>query len=307
MAASRMTGSAADANHPLQMLKLDNQWHAQQHAFARWCPASRELLRRVKVELWKQLQPVLSRRCAHVKGHGGAKGAVRRVQRLADRYPFVARFDIRSYYESLDHRVLLTGLREAGTQSSLVEVVRQYLTLPDNHRSGRGMVAGGAISPLLGALYLTPLDQAMQALECRKGIRYQRFMDDFVIFAPTRHTLRAAIRETHRVLEALKLTVHPEKRFIGPTRKGVDFLGYRFHPQRKLRPARVSLQRLFERARRLQEQGADSDRLRQYVERWYAWLHGGLRGRVSRYGRFRRIWITTLRHLHPDHRPNAPP
>jgi len=47
------------------------------------------------------------------------------------------------------------------------------------------IAGGGGISPLLGALYLTPLDRLMVSEEKRRGIRYQRFMDDFVIFAPT--------------------------------------------------------------------------------------------------------------------------
>ena len=105
----------------------------------------------------------------------------------------------------------------------LLELTSDYLALPDTHHTGRGMVPGSAISPLLGGLYLAP--------------------------------------------------------------------------PRKLRPARQSLDRLCERARRLYEQGADPDRLRRYVHRWYAWLHGGLRGRVSTHGRFTRIWITVLRHL----------
>jgi hypothetical protein len=45
---------------------------------------------------------------------------------------------------------------------------------------------------------------------------------------------------------------------------------------------------LFERARRLPEQGAYLIRLRQYFQRWYGWLHGGLRGRVGTQGRFPR-------------------
>lgn len=40
------------------------------------------------------------------------------------------------------------------------------------------MVAGAALSPLLGALYLTPLDHAVEELEWRAGNRYRRFMDD---------------------------------------------------------------------------------------------------------------------------------
>ena len=137
----------------------------------------------------------------------------------------------------------------------------------------------------------------MTSLAQHQPIKYQRYMDDYLIFAKSRHALRRAIRVMHNVLATLKLQVHPGKRFIGSCRKGFDFLGYRLHPTRKLRPAAQSLTRLFERARRLHEQGADELRLRQYVQRWYGWLHGGLRGMVSTHGRLTRIWHYVQKHL----------
>lgn len=110
---------------------------------------------------------------ACVKGRGGVKGAVRYAQKLTDQLPFVARFDIRSCYESIDHGVLLAQCQAAGLGPILLDVIRDYLALPDAQALGRGMVAGGAISPLLGAVYLTPLDRAMEDVEARWGIRYQ--------------------------------------------------------------------------------------------------------------------------------------
>ena len=38
-------------------------------------------------------------------------------------------------------------------------MVADYLRLPDRHRSGRGMTAGGSLSPLLAAVMLIPLDE----------------------------------------------------------------------------------------------------------------------------------------------------
>ena len=245
----------------------------------------------------KHLKAHLSLRCTHVKGHGGVKASVRFAQVMAKHYAYVARFDIRSYYESINHTVLLQQLQEAGITTEDSALVKAYLTLPDMSHTGCGMVAGGSISPLLGAVYLTPLDRAMERLQALHNIRYQRFMDDYLIFAPTRHKLKTALRAMYRVLEQLKLTVHPNKRYIGKTHKGFDFLGYRIHPDRLLRPALQSLNRLFERARRLHEQGADEYRLRQYVQHWFTWLHSGLRGRVSKKGCFNRIWIVVLKHL----------
>jgi len=82
----------------------------------------------------------------------------------------------------------------------------------------------------------------------------------------------------YAVLATLQLTVHSDKRYIGNTEKGLDFLDYRFRPQKLLEPAVQSLTRLIERSRRLHEKGADSHRLRQYVQLCVTWLHGSLRG-----------------------------
>jgi hypothetical protein len=54
--------------------------------------------------------------------------------------------------------------------------------------------------------------------------------------------------------------------------------------------ASKSLNRLLDRSRRLYEQGVDEHRLREYVQRWFSWLHGGLRNRVINEGGFNRIW-----------------
>ena len=58
-----------------------------------------------------------------------------------------------------------------------------------------------------------------------------------------------------------------------------------------------SLYRSIVRSRRLYEQGVDENRLRRYVQRWFIWLHSGLRNRVSNTGGFNRIWVFVLKHL----------
>ena len=165
------------------MLTLQNSWYEDGHHFVRWRPVSQGLLRTAKLNLGKQLKSYLSLRCTHVKGRGGAKASVRFAQVMAGRYRYVARFDIRSYYESMNHSVLLKLLEETDIDTESYELVRDYLSLPDAKLTGCGMVAGGSISPLLGAVYLTPLDRAMEKLQPSHDIRYQRFMDDYLIFS----------------------------------------------------------------------------------------------------------------------------
>ena len=76
-----------------------------------------------------------------------------------------------------------------------------------------------------------------------------------------------------------------------------DGRGMAIHPQRRLRPSSVSLERLLARARRLYEQGGSKERLWEYVTHWHRWLHGGLKGLVTRKGGVRRYYIYILRRL----------
>jgi RNA-directed DNA polymerase len=57
------------------------------------------------------------------------------------------------------------------------------------------------LSPLLGALYLQALDMRLERL----GLFYVRFMDDWVVLAPTRWKLRQAIKIVNRTLAELKV------------------------------------------------------------------------------------------------------
>jgi len=179
-----------------------------------------------------------------------------------------------------------------------MDIVRQYLTLPDMEKTGVGLCAGGSLSPLLGALYLSPLDAAFN--EMGEGILYRRYMDDFVILTKTRRQLRSAIKMVHQILAGLKQKVRQKKRFIGRTTAGFDFLGYHLHPHRRLRPSAESINRLLTRSRRLYERGASQARLWRYVCRWCSWLWGGVYGRVSRKGGVRKYCVLVAKELGMD-------
>ena len=235
-------------------LALKGLWVDEGRWFAKWCPKSRQTQRTALNLLRHDLKPTLSRRCKHLKGHGGVKGAVRYLNRIVDRYAYVARFDVVSYYESMDHGLILKSLRKAGIGGDLERIVADYLALPDKPDTGKAMVAGGALSPILGGVYLNPLDQIMGQ---DKRLVYVRYMDDFVVLAKTRWHLKKAIAKIHRITCDLKLRLHRKiKCFIGRTDKGFDFLGYTIHPQRRLCPSSVSLHRLVQRAHRLRAKEA---------------------------------------------------
>ena len=56
-------------------LQLENTWLDDGRLFALWRPHSRALLQRTRIRLHRELHRRLYRSCAHLKGHGGVKGA----------------------------------------------------------------------------------------------------------------------------------------------------------------------------------------------------------------------------------------
>lgn len=223
----------------------------------------------------------LSRRCCHLKGHGGAKWAVREILTQLTQSRFVLKTDVRQYYASIDHHLLLERLQRLIGDRFVLNLLTQYL-MRTSERGGifydyrRGIPLGAALSPVIGAFFLTELDRALE----RQGLFYLRFMDDVVVLAPSRWKLRRAVTALNRVLDLLGLEKHPGKTFIGRVERGFDFLGYRVTPA-GLGIARQTASAFLERAIRLYEQEREepslgSSRLGAYVHRWLIWVEAGV-------------------------------
>lgn len=247
-----------------------------------WEHRDRALLRPITCLLQPPVQAALSRNCFHLKGHGGTKGALDLIRSLlrSGRYLFVARSDARGYYANIRHRILLEQLREHCDHSPTLRLVQQYCvrTLVKDgcyHDVERkGISPGCPLSPLMGALYLSPLDRALENLP---GVKYLRVMDDWIILAGSRWKLRKAIRIMNQVLADLELEQHPDKTYIGKVSHGFDFLGVDFRPGEQDQPSAVSQTRLqeklekhFTHAARLYEQGRlkSLETIERYLSHW---------------------------------------
>jgi retron-type reverse transcriptase len=145
--------------------------------------------------------------------------------------PFVFKSDVKSYYASMNHDILIEQLTQLIDDPLVLDLVCQYVrrtVVTDGIYTDvqQGIPLGCSLSPLMAAVYLTPLDEAME----KTGLFYARFMDDWVVFAPTRWKLRKVVRITNRVLQRLRVEKHPDKTFIGRVVSGFEFLGYHLKP-----------------------------------------------------------------------------
>ncbi len=130
---------------------------------------------------------------------------------------------------------------------------------------------GCPLSPQMAALYLKPLDDAFK----NHGF-YVRFMDDWVIMVRIKEQLRKVVRITHQVLKQLKCAMHPDKTFIGPIKRGFNFLGIDFNDK----GASLSQNTIHRHQQQIDQryaQGVSLSRIGTYCKRWLSWALSILR------------------------------
>ena len=242
-------------------------------SFDVWEAIDSLVIKATALAIEKRYEIFFPKSCTHVKGHGGCQGAVEKVRRQMGQYEHFCKSDVKSYYASIDHNILLDLLSRRISCPTILSIVKDvcerlvwtrgyYESIKD-----KSIPRGCSMSPLLAAIYLMPLDHAIKNI---KDVFYVRFMDDFVVMTKSKAKCRAAIKTMHRVLGELKLTVAKDKTFIGRVARGLSFLGYDLAPG-KTRASVASLQRCFAKTAKLKETGASSDRLLQYWQNWQRW------------------------------------
>lgn len=234
----------------------------------------RLVIRALAQVLQTVLQPRLSPRCTHLAGNGGLHQAVADTQDYLAAHPDaqVIKSDVKGYYAHIDHLILAEQLRallpdETALHRLLWAFMRRTTEFGGNYTDiERGLPLGASLSPLLGAVYLSPLDQLAET----GGGFYRRYMDDWVWFHPTRRALRQAVKAQYDVFQALRVETHPDKTYIGKAAKGFDFLGFHCCPT-GVKVSDAALSRRDEKVARLYEQGASKQRIARYLVRWLGW------------------------------------
>lgn len=162
----------------------------------------------------------------------GCKDALRRVdQLLKEGRTWVVDADLKSYFDTIPHELLLRRIEEKIADGRVLELIRKYLEqgILENMREWRpesGTPQGAVISPLLSNIYLDPLDKLMAV----GGIQMVRYADDFVILCGSEAEAQSALELVRQWTAEAGLTLHPEKtRIVDATQRGgFDFLGYHF-------------------------------------------------------------------------------
>ncbi len=152
-------------------------------------------------------------------------------QYIHEGYQHIVDIDLKSFFDEVDHRLLLQLLYGKVKCHVTLRLIRKWLRAPimikgKLTKRRKGVPQGSPLSPLLSNIMLHELDKELE----QQGLKYVRYADDFSIYCKSNHAARKTGNKVFLFLKnKLKLAINREKSGI---RKPVQFeiLGHRFVP-----------------------------------------------------------------------------
>ncbi|MCM1170248.1 MAG: RNA-directed DNA polymerase [Bacteroides sp.] len=187
----------------------------------------------------------------------GVYAALEKARSAMRKYGYVAKLDVRKYFDSISHEVLKEKLRRMFKDARLLALFDRIV---DSYSSGtgRGVPIGNLTSQYFANYYLSFLDH--HVMEVMRAPAYIRYMDDMLVFGQTRKEVKAYVREIDRYArDELKLVL--KEPVFTKVEAGVSFLGYAVYPHKILlnRRSKVRFRNKMRKYMRMYETGEWSD------------------------------------------------
>ena len=160
-----------------------------------------------------------------IPGKGLHAGVLRLRQFLKDKEntQYCLKFDIRNYYPSVNHDILLELLKRKIKCNDTLWLLEDVIRSPEGDTN---LPIGNYLSQYFGNIYLNGLDHWLKE---EKGIKYYiRYCDDAVLLHKSKEVLNALLEEIGIYLnDNLKLKLNTKTQIFPVDARGIDFLGYR--------------------------------------------------------------------------------
>ncbi len=201
----------------------------------------------VKTYLEPRLEAIFHESSYGYRPLRSAHEAVALVGSNVKRKAWVIDMDIKSFFDEVDHALLLKGLAGHVSEGWILLYIRRWLESPVQEvngalssKGGKGTPQGGVISPLLGNLFLHyALDQWMSMYY--PGVAFVRYADDVIIHCESEEQAQQVLGRVKTRLASCNLELHEGKTQIvycqdhrrekKHYKKKFDFLGFSFQPR----------------------------------------------------------------------------
>jgi retron-type reverse transcriptase len=145
---------------------------------------------------------------------------------------WVLKCDIKKFFASIDHRVLIKQLESYIPDKQIINLLEKVIN-SFSWQANKGLPLGNLTSQLFVNIYMTPFDRFVK--HKLKTKYYLRYADDFVIMSSDKKWLKSLIPKISSfLLDNLELQLHPKKVIIKTLASGVDFLGWAHFPNHRV-------------------------------------------------------------------------
>lgn len=183
-------------------------------------------------------------------GYRPGKSAIQAVGRARERcwkFDWVLDLDVRSFFDSLDHALVMRGVRKYTQSRWICLYVERWLKAPVRLKDGTlqartsGTPQGGVVSPLLANIFLhLAFDSWVERVFPQ--VAFERYADDIIVHCRTEQQAKSVLEALKRRLADCRLELHPQKtklvycrdsnRTASSESISFDYLGFTFRPRR---------------------------------------------------------------------------
>jgi group II intron reverse transcriptase/maturase len=204
---------------------------------------AQEVVRRY---LEPKLEPLFHEDSYGYRPGRSAIDAIRVARQRCWRSDWVLDIDIKGFFDSIDHELMLKAVRHHTDERWVLLYVERWLKAPVMMNDGslvardRGTPQGGVISPLLANLFLHYAFD-MWIGRAMPGVAFERYADDIICHCRSEGQARALWKMVEERFASCGLQLHPQKTKLvyckDTNRKAdfphiaFDFLGYTFRPR----------------------------------------------------------------------------
>ena len=152
----------------------------------------------------------------------GVYAALDRAFYAINNYNYVGKFDVRHYFDTIDHQILKNKLSRLFKDKVLLKI---FFKIIDSYKviEGKGLPIGNLTSQYFANYYLSFFDHWCK--EILKSKEYIRYMDDFLLFSNDRDMLEQSVVKVNDYMKT-NLLLDLKIAVLSNNKLGVSFLGY---------------------------------------------------------------------------------